>query len=120
MNLATYSPGLHLLLTLKTENGRKLIAPHDFLSFTEQLLGDFSLEKVGVSSHTFENGSFTMAVCLMESHICIHTWPEFSQATLDVYLCNYLQDNSEKVREVGARYLSYFEAEIIRKHEIWR
>lgn len=32
---------------------------------------------------------------LAESHVAIHTWPEISFVTLDVYVCNVSRDNSE-------------------------
>jgi hypothetical protein len=64
--------------------------------------------------------SFTISFCLKESHICIHTWPEYNQLTLDVYLCNYLQDNSQKVKDVMAAYVSYFDGVLIKDFEINR
>ncbi len=33
---------------------------------------------------------------LAESHLALHTWPELQAVTLDVYVCNYSTDNSEK------------------------
>lgn len=120
MTLTPYSPGLHKLVTLEVADPAKLIDSTAFVAFTESLLEQFGLEKVGVVVHDFDNGSFTIAVCLKESHICIHTWPEFGQLTLDVYLCNYLQDNSEKVKAVTAAYVGYFDAAIIKDFEINR
>ena len=81
-----YSPGLHKLVTLEVKQNEKLIESAKFVDFTESVLEKYSLEKVGISIHDFENNSFTIAVCLKESHICIHTWPEYNQLTLDVYL----------------------------------
>ncbi|RZJ69336.1 S-adenosylmethionine decarboxylase family protein [Flavobacterium sp.] len=120
MTAHSYSAGLHKLLTLSVQENDKLVSADAFLDFTRSVLRQFELEEVGVSSHVFDNGSFTMAVCLKESHICIHTWPEFSQLTLDVYLCNYLQDNSQKVREVASAYVGYFSAQVVNENEIWR
>ena len=37
---------------------------------------------------------------LAESHLAIHTWPERSAVTLDVYVCNFMQDNSGKARDL--------------------
>ncbi|HEX8563678.1 MAG TPA: S-adenosylmethionine decarboxylase [Flavobacterium sp.] len=120
MEQSTYSPGLHKLLTLKVEDSAKLTSAANFISFTDTILEKYSLAKVGLSSFTFDNNSFTIAVCLMESHICIHTWPEFSQLTMDIYLCNYLQDNSDKVCAVAEDYIQYFDAQIIKQFDINR
>ena len=35
----------------------------------------------------------TGAVVLAESHLAVHTWPELDAVTLDLYVCNYSQDN---------------------------
>jgi S-adenosylmethionine decarboxylase len=115
-----YSPGLHKLVTLEVPINKKLTDSIEFIQITNQILEKYNLEKVGIVVHDFENKSFTIAVCLKESHICIHTWPEYNQLTLDVYLCNYLQDNSEKVRLVTNEYIEYFQAVIIKDFEIYR
>jgi len=120
MDLPPYSPGLHKLVTLHVDKITKLTDSQGFVDITNSILNKYELEKVGVVVHDFENNSFTISFCLKESHICIHTWPEYNQLTLDVYLCNYLQDNSQKVRDVMADYITYFDAEIIKDFEINR
>ncbi|WP_348824664.1 S-adenosylmethionine decarboxylase family protein [Flavobacterium aestuarii] len=116
----TYSPGLHKLVTLEVQQKEKLISSGNFIAFSEELILKYNLEKVGISQHDFDNNSFTIAICLKESHICIHTWPEFKQLTLDVYLCNYLQDNTDKVKEITAAYIKYFDAKVLKDFEINR
>lgn len=120
MDLPPYSPGLHKLVTLHVDEINKLTDSQGFVDITNFILNKYELEKVGVVVHDFENNSFTISFCLKESHICIHTWPEYNQLTLDVYLCNYLQDNSQKVRDVMADYIAYFDAKIIKDFEINR
>lgn len=120
MVINSYSPGLHKLVTLEVLQKEKLISSENFIIFSENLILQYNLEKVGVSIHNFDNNSFTISICLKESHICIHTWPEFNQLTLDVYLCNYLQDNTNKVKEITAAYIDYFEAKILKDFEINR
>lgn len=116
----TYSPGLHKLVTLEVQKTEKLLSSESFITFSEDLILKYNLEKVGISQHDFDNNSFTIAICLKESHICIHTWPEFKQLTLDVYLCNYLQDNTEKVKTITQAYINYFEAKVLKDFEINR
>lgn len=45
-------------------------------------------------------GGVTGAVLLAESHLAIHTWPESGNATLDVYVCNFSDDNSGKAQRL--------------------
>ncbi|GEM54694.1 adenosylmethionine decarboxylase [Flavobacterium branchiophilum NBRC 15030 = ATCC 35035] len=120
MNTIDYSPGLHKLLTLHVKDTEKLINSAAFQLFTDAILLENNLHQVGIVLHHFENESFTIAVCLKESHICMHTWPEFNQLTLDIYLCNYQKDNSHLVQSIAQKYTEYFEATIIKDIEINR
>ena len=43
-------------------------------------------------------GGVTGTVLLAESHLAIHTWPETGSVTIDVYVCNFSDDNSGKAR----------------------
>ena len=57
----------------------------------EQLLVDAS-NSVGATvltrhSHAFEPQGVTAVVVLSESHVSIHTWPEWGGATIDAYTC---------------------------------
>ncbi|WP_061542461.1 polyamine aminopropyltransferase [Collimonas fungivorans] len=66
----------------------------------EQTLGS-GLTVVGEKFHPFQasDGSpagITCALLLAESHLAIHTWPERDAVTLDVYVCNFTEDNSAK------------------------
>ena len=45
-------------------------------------------------------GGVTGTVLLAESHLAIHTWPEQSAVTLDVYVCNFSTDNSNKASQL--------------------
>lgn len=54
------------------------------------------LNAVGDAFHQFEPYGVTGTALLAESHLAIHTWPEIGFVTLDVYVCNYQTDNSDK------------------------
>ena len=54
------------------------------------------LQAVGDVFHQFEPQGVTGTVLLAESHLAIHTWPEEKFVTVDVYVCNYLEDNTQK------------------------
>lgn len=46
--------------------------------------------------HAGRPGGVTGTVLLAESHLALHTWPESGSVTVDVYVCNYSDDNSAK------------------------
>jgi len=63
-----------------------------------------------------DTGGVTGTVLLAESHLAIHTWPELSAVTLDVYVCNYSMDNSHKARKLIETMIDLFKPEnIVRK-----
>ncbi|HRE15965.1 MAG TPA: adenosylmethionine decarboxylase [Rhodocyclaceae bacterium] len=68
---------------------------------------------VGRFFHQFTNAAgapsgVTGTVVLAESHLAIHTWPEISGVTLDVYVCNFSADNSAAARSVFREMMSTF------------
>lgn len=66
------------------------------------------LSVVGERAHEFEGGGYTLATLLAESHVTLHTWPEYDMVALDVYVCNHTQDNSEKARSLARGLVEMF------------
>ena len=58
------------------------------------------LTTVGELFYQFEPHGVTGAVVLAESHLAIHTWPESGFVTIDVYVCNYTTDNTDKAQKL--------------------
>lgn len=42
---------------------------------------------VGQTFHKFSPHGVTGVVAIAESHLCIHTWPEFGYAAVDIFTC---------------------------------
>lgn len=73
---------------------------------------DAGLEVVGDTFYQFEGtGGVTGTILLAESHIAIHTWPESRSVTLDVYVCNYSQENSRRAETLFDSVVSLLEPE---------
>lgn len=115
-----YQPGLHILATISTQKIGLLEKSAPMKIFFDDLIQHLSLEKVGEVYHDFEGGGFTGVVCLTESHLSIHTWPEYQLATFDVFLSNFRQNNHEKVRTIYAALVKFWEATEISFNEIER
>jgi S-adenosylmethionine decarboxylase len=50
--------------------------------------------------HTFSPHGVSGVVVIAESHVAIHTWPEAGFVTVDVYVCNYTTDNTDKAERL--------------------
>ena len=88
---------------------------HAVLNDAETLRGlclhatrDSGLQIVGDAFHQFEPQGITGTVLLAESHLAIHTWPESKFVTVDVYVCNYLADNTQKALKLYNALKAYF------------
>ncbi|MFQ5861083.1 MAG: adenosylmethionine decarboxylase [Dehalococcoidia bacterium] len=79
--------GTELLLELKDCN-RELL---NDLDYVKETLLKAALEAgatiVGDTFHQFQPRGVTGIVLLAESHLCIHTWPEYSFAAVDIFTC---------------------------------
>lgn len=82
------------------------------------------LSVVGQVFHQFGSAAHpagaTGAVVLAESHLAIHTWPELSAVTLDLYVCNFSQDNSAAARAACERLIAAFAPGELVRHELAR
>jgi S-adenosylmethionine decarboxylase len=67
-----------------------------------------------------QKGGTTGTVVLAESHLAIHTWPERDCATLDVYVCNYTADNSQRAETLYQTLIDALAPGAIQVERIWR
>ena len=79
--------GRHVLLELRACNAASL----DDLPLLEGLMLRAAEETgatvVGKIFHQFSPQGVTGVVAIAESHLCIHTWPEFAYAAVDIFTC---------------------------------
>jgi S-adenosylmethionine decarboxylase len=117
----TYNPGLHILLTVRTDSSQKLKAVGDWLVLVDAQIKEYGLQSLGHIQHSFlDSGGYTAVHCLTESHISIHTWPEFNLCTCDVFLSNFKRDNSAVVKQISQSILQYFNSSDYDLQEISR
>lgn len=95
--------GVHLIGDLYgcQDTGQLFFDADALRKFCVTAAQDADLTVVGEFFHQFgEEGGVTGAVVLAESHLAIHSWPEKNYVTLDVYVCNYSQDNRAKAQKL--------------------
>ena len=65
-----------------------------------QKITEVDLKELGNYYHFFGPNALTAVICLSESHISLHSWAKEKYTSLDVFVCNYEKDNSEKARKI--------------------
>lgn len=90
-----------------------------------QLTMQVGLTIVGEKFHafTYADGSaagVTGTLLLAESHVAIHTWPERQAVTLDVYVCNFENDNSAKARDIVDQLITVFQPQQVSRQALQR
>jgi S-adenosylmethionine decarboxylase len=103
-----YLPGSHIIATLQTEYLPLLETYAAYKTVIDNLISKYKLTKLGEVYHNFDPTGFTGVICLSESHISIHTWPEHGKINLDIYLSNYLRDNDGTVDSLLADIHQFF------------
>ena len=103
--------GTHLLLDLKRCDLDLL----DSLSYIKQSLTKAAIEAggsiLGDSFHKFSPVGVTGIIAIAESHLCIHTWPEYEYAAADIFTCGQ-NFKPHKAAELIIESLKCKEAEI--------
>ncbi|MDO5653213.1 MAG: adenosylmethionine decarboxylase [Brachymonas sp.] len=117
------APGLHLIGDLYGCRGdARMMTDAAWLeAFCKQAVAKAGLTSVGSLFHSFGEGEgVTGAVVLAESHLALHTWPEDDYVTLDVYVCSYSSDNSDKAEHLFNALMAAFEPADPHLHRVVR
>jgi len=119
--------GLHLIADLyQCECNPKYLLDRDVLeSKCVQFCHDAGLTPLGAYFYQFtqdngEQAGVTGTVVLAESHVAIHTWPETGSVTLDIYVCNFSRDNSDRARAVYSKLVTLLKPTDIQAKDIMR
>lgn len=105
-------------------------APHALLREPDALralcldaVRDGGLHSVGDLFHRFAEGrdpGVTGVVLLAESHLAVHTWPEYGTVTLDVYVCNHQRDHRASAERLLQRLIDAFSPEHTQRQAVLR
>jgi len=114
--------GLHILATLHRchGGGRELTDLAALRTLCVASIERAGLTAVGEVFHQFPGGGVTGCVVLAESHLAIHTWPELTAVTLDLYVCNFSGDNAPRARAVLEDLVRVFEPEALERRDVPR
>ena len=98
-----YALGKHLLLELKNCDKEVL----NDLDFIKHCLNEAAIEcgatVVGESFYHFSPQGVSGVVNIAESHISVHTWPEYGYAAVDIFTCGEDVKPEKAVKVITAR-----------------
>lgn len=119
--------GLHLTADLfQCACRNELLTDRGILQETcIRLVRQAGLTVVGDDFHQFadpagEASGVTGLVLLAESHLAVHTWPELNAVTLDVYVCNFRQDNTGRAQALTDALVALFQPERANRNRLQR
>jgi S-adenosylmethionine decarboxylase len=116
----SYHPGTHLIATLIPLKSADLNEYSSFQILVDQLINELGLQKLGEVYHNFAPAGYTGVVCLSESHLSIHTWPEYGRVNIDIYLSNFLRNNDGTVDQIYQAVKDYFQATVFQEQFLIR
>lgn len=79
--------GVHILAEFYECDPNLLATAENIKRVLEETVGEAKLNKLHSHYHQFEPHGATGFVLLAESHISIHTWPEYGYCALDIFTC---------------------------------
>lgn len=105
-----YKEGLHLISEFSVKDPEILKDCNKVQLFLNGIVSSSGLSKVGEVFHQFPESGYTGMICLTESHISIHTWPEYNRVTFDVFLSNFMKYNDDIAETIHQKLLELLEA----------
>jgi len=107
---------LHIISDLNKINFKLLDLNQDKLQqFVSLSIKEVWLNKLWDYYYTFwKQDEITWVIALAESHISIHTWPEKWYISLDIFVCNMQNNNSQKAKKLYSLFIELFKPKEIK------
>ena len=82
-----YALGTHLLVELRECNHEILISLEKVKGFMVAAAKHAKATIIDISFHEFNPFGISGMIVIAESHLSIHTWPEYDYAAVDIFTC---------------------------------
>ena len=79
--------GIHIIAEFRGVDPRKLSRVEDLRLILDRVIAKSGLHAISSSFHQFEPYGVSAIYLLSESHLSVHTWPEYSYMALDIFTC---------------------------------
>jgi len=79
--------GIHIIADFLGVDPRKIARVEDLRVILDRVVYKSGLHVVSSIFHQFEPHGVSAAYILSESHLSVHTWPEYGYVALDIFTC---------------------------------
>jgi S-adenosylmethionine decarboxylase proenzyme len=84
--------GVHILAEYYNCNRERLNSGATIEKFMKQAVLEAGATIVTTAFHTFNPFGVSGVIVIAESHLSIHTWPEYGYAAVDIFTCGDIVD----------------------------
>ncbi len=83
----------------------------------EKLILDSGLTLVKYASYQFDRG-YTSVWLFKQSHLSLHSWPEYNFVTLSLEVCSFKGDDASKINKLYKNLLKFFRPKYTHPHKL--
>ena len=91
----------HTLIEVSGIEAKKLSKAKNLLPSVKEFIAKTGLHVLTQKTHDFSPAGVTMVFILSESHLAVHTWPEYGYFHLDLVTCSQIADKNQLQAIVG-------------------
>lgn len=107
--------GTHVIAVCENCTNKDIFSAREMELLLIELATQTGFNIVKTASHQFRNpDAATVTAILTQSHITIHTWPEYNKATIDLFSCG-AQKNIDELLKLFSQKIGG-EQTFIKKH----
>jgi len=99
-----YARGQHLLMDLAGSSFEVLNDKEGMTAATLSIIEQTGMTLLGIQSYKLEPQGVSVVATLAESHLTIHTWPEWGKALIDLFTCGSKFNLQDAVPIVAQEY----------------
>lgn len=79
--------GIHIIAEIRGVNAGKISKVEDIRPILDKSIARFGLNVISSTFHQFQPHGVSGVYLLAESHLSVHTWPEYGYVALDIFTC---------------------------------
>jgi S-adenosylmethionine decarboxylase len=108
--------GRHIIAEFYGVSERLISRKEKVRKIIDEIVKEANLTKIGSVYKQFKPHGVTGIVLIAESHISVHTWPEYKMINIDIFTCG----NPENADKAFKLFIKKFKPEKYRHHIIDR